>query len=640
MIPSQGAFPFAAIQWARVFLTSLLGLLTFATPATPLAPPSITLEPDPVSVRAGTRLVLRVRAEGSAPLAYGWSHNSRPIPDATNETYSIEPVTTEHAGIYAVGVTNRYGFVHSRDVAVQVFTPPIFVDQPQPRTVEAGDYFFLHAAAAGTPPIYYAWRRNDTPVADLREANDLVVAPSTPLDDGYYQVIASNRWGTATSAVVRVSVNPAPPNAEFLGRRFVALARTGMAIQGDHEPLGLVARQLGARWLGRELLFSTVRPGLRGRPLLKAGLNGVAVVIPDQAILPNSLGHADGWAIPEGAVSTDPLLVLASTNHSFTEFVGAFRWDGQSLVSLVDLHTPVPDAPQESFKGFSEAVQHGADLALLGYTGQRFGLYLWKNGALRRVLDTTQDLPVAGHQAQGLYALGWDGSTAAVALWSGVVGFVAALQITADGQASAFLEAGDLLPDTRRPVRALSRMLVSDGVIYGATAQSADGGESIFEWRRGEWRSRLYPGIVVDAWGAVSTFEGESFAVSGGQIIAAAGPVPGYFTIRTEYDQRQHLFVDRKLDGTLVTATYPLRAESGRVALLASFGPKTEGLYANLPWVLQMERTGNSLRLEVPAGHFLETSDHPSGPWRQIPATPTFQVPASAPSGYYRLREP
>lgn len=618
----------------------LLGGLGWAAHATPLAPPSILTEPDPVSLRAGARLTLRVRASGSAPLTYGWSHNFSPIPDATNDTYTVEAVTAADAGTYAVGVTNRYGFIHSRDVEVMVFTPPTFTESPRSKTVEAGDYFILDAQATGTPPLFYSWSRDGTPVSGVSELNYFAVNPATPLDDGLYSVIASNRWGTATSTVARVTVYPAPPNADYLGRRFVTLARTGMPVQGSVEPLGQVARPLGARWQGREVIFSTFRPGLRKTQLVRAGLGGVSLVLPNGTTLPNALGQADGFALPDGAVSTDPLYVVASTNLSFSGFAGVYGWNGPSLESLVDLHTPVPDAPEETFQGFTAVVQRGADLALLGYTGRRYGLYLRKNGVLRRLLDTTQELPIAGRQAQGFYALGWDGSTAAVALWSDQVGFVTAVQVTPDGQAHAFLEAGDLLPDTRRVVRDLERLVVQDGVVYGATARSADGGESIFEWRSSELRSRLYPGLVVDAWGGVGTFEARSFAVNGGQILAAAGSVPSNFAIRTDFDGHQRLFLDRKLDGTQVSASYPLCAEMGRVALVASFGPNEDAVCANLPWVLRMERVGNLLRLQVPDGQFLETSDQPTGPWRPLPSTETFDVPASGPSRYYRLREP
>lgn len=642
VIPLAHSRLFLVFRLGRSALASLTGLIVLATHAAPLAPPSITTEPNPVSLRAGARLALSVRAAGTAPLTYGWRHNSNPIPGATNDTYVVEAVAAEDAGTYSAVVSNKYGLIFSRDVEVKVFSPPTITEGPRPKIVEAGDYFILDAQATGTPPLFFHWWRDGAPISPGSEINYFSVAPATAQDGGLYSVIASNRWGTATSQVVRVTVTPAPPNPDYLGRRFVALARTGDPVTRSAMPLGSVATTFGARWSGREVLFAGLSSAQQPLGILSAGLGGIAVRIPPNLPLPNSLGVvAQGYALPGGARSDDPLFVLASTNTTYSGFQGLYRWDGTTLVPLVDRKTPVPEAPGESFVGFSEAVQHGNAIAVVGYTRQRQGLYVWSDGILRRWLDTTQELPVAGHQAEALYALGWDGTMAAVALWSSRVGFVAAVRTTAEASVSAFLERGDRVPGTDRPIQDLQRIVLDKGTIYAATSRSSDAFESIVEWRDGVLSSRLHPGTVVDAWGGVATFDGGSFTASDGQIFAAAGPVPSYYAIRTDPDGHQRLFVSRKLDGAVVQGTYPLCVEAGRVALFVPFGANGVGIYANLPSVLQVERGVKELRLTIPAGHSLEQSAGPTGPWQTLEAgAGTFPVPTTSPSSYYRLREP
>ena len=55
----------------------------------------------------------RVRATGTPPLTYQWQRNGLPVPGATNDTFTLDPVVAAEAGIYRVDVSNAYGSVFS-----------------------------------------------------------------------------------------------------------------------------------------------------------------------------------------------------------------------------------------------------------------------------------------------------------------------------------------------------------------------------------------------------------------------------------------------------------------------------------------------------------------------------------------------
>ena len=82
--------------------------------------PTITDQPDNITVPEGQRATFQVTASGAAPLAYQWKKNGVNLSGGNSATYSIPTVMPSHAGSYQVLVSNSAGSVLSRTATLTV----------------------------------------------------------------------------------------------------------------------------------------------------------------------------------------------------------------------------------------------------------------------------------------------------------------------------------------------------------------------------------------------------------------------------------------------------------------------------------------------------------------------------------------
>jgi uncharacterized repeat protein (TIGR01451 family) len=92
--------------------------------AAPLSAPVIYFQPTNQNVSLGGTATFNVLAEGTIPLSYQWRKDTIPILGATNSSYVIAGVQSNHAGIYSVFVTNLYGSVLSSNAALNLLFVP------------------------------------------------------------------------------------------------------------------------------------------------------------------------------------------------------------------------------------------------------------------------------------------------------------------------------------------------------------------------------------------------------------------------------------------------------------------------------------------------------------------------------------
>ncbi|MBI5773281.1 MAG: M36 family metallopeptidase, partial [Verrucomicrobia bacterium] len=92
-----------------------------------VVPPGITKHPTSRTVNVGAAVSFTVEATGSPPLNYQWSFNGTNLAAATNAALNLFNVTTNHAGLYAVVVTNAVGSAASSNAVLAV---NIFTNQP------------------------------------------------------------------------------------------------------------------------------------------------------------------------------------------------------------------------------------------------------------------------------------------------------------------------------------------------------------------------------------------------------------------------------------------------------------------------------------------------------------------------------
>jgi autotransporter-associated beta strand protein len=192
-------------------VTSVVAQLTVA-----VVPPSITTQPQDLTLIPGQSATFSVVAFGNDPLIYQWYYNTNtPVANATSATLTLASVQPGDAGIYSVLVSNSLGSVMSSNAVLIVNTnpvAPVFITQPASVSVFAGDGADFTAAAVGPQPITYQWHRNGAliPGATSTTLNLLNVQP---VNAGNYTVVASNGIGSTTSAVavLGVTARTTPP---------------------------------------------------------------------------------------------------------------------------------------------------------------------------------------------------------------------------------------------------------------------------------------------------------------------------------------------------------------------------------------------------------------------------------------------
>ncbi|HVM59945.1 MAG TPA: glycosyl hydrolase family 28 protein [Verrucomicrobiae bacterium] len=179
--------------------------------------PTITNQPQDMTVIPGQTATFSVGASGSLPLLYQWYYNTNSIiPNATASTLTLTNVQPGDAGVYSVVVSNPIDSVTSSYANLTVNTnpvAPVFLTQPQPAsvTVYVGTNVSFSAAAVGTQPISYQWNVNSAPIAGATTTT-LVLTNVQTTDSGNYTLTASNYVGsTISSAAVLTVLSKTPP---------------------------------------------------------------------------------------------------------------------------------------------------------------------------------------------------------------------------------------------------------------------------------------------------------------------------------------------------------------------------------------------------------------------------------------------
>jgi hypothetical protein len=87
--------------------------------------PILYAQPVSRRVMAGACVTFSVNVSGSKPMKCQWTFNNAPIPGAYDTSLTIYDIQPEHAGTFAVSITNALGNVTSSTVTLTVVTNPI-----------------------------------------------------------------------------------------------------------------------------------------------------------------------------------------------------------------------------------------------------------------------------------------------------------------------------------------------------------------------------------------------------------------------------------------------------------------------------------------------------------------------------------
>ena len=195
-------------------------------------PAAISTQPTSQTVNAGTSTTIIIAATGTAPLTYQWSKNGASISGATNGSLTFGSVQSSDAGSYTVVVGNSAGSATSNPATLAVNVPATISTQPISQTVNAGTTATFSAAAIGTAPLSYLWRKDGTPILGATNAT-LTLSSVQSSDAAAYSVVITNMAGASTSSAAILSVN-------LPGRLINLSVLTDIATVGDDFTLGYV----------------------------------------------------------------------------------------------------------------------------------------------------------------------------------------------------------------------------------------------------------------------------------------------------------------------------------------------------------------------------------------------------------------
>jgi hypothetical protein len=176
--------------------------------------PVVTQDPTSSTNNDGAALILNGSAIGILPLSYQWRLNGAPISGATNASYTNANLSAADAGNYDLVVTNSYGSAVSAEAAITVNVNLALVTDLASSTNFLTMTRVLNYAVGGAPPITYSWTKNGQPLSDT--TSSLVLTNLQASNQGAYQVVASNPYGSITSSVANVTViSSLPPYEGF-----------------------------------------------------------------------------------------------------------------------------------------------------------------------------------------------------------------------------------------------------------------------------------------------------------------------------------------------------------------------------------------------------------------------------------------
>lgn len=169
----------------------------------------ITQHPVGVSAIAGGTHTLNVETTGTAPTAFQWQYNRKDVPSATAKTQQLDPLTWFHNGRHRVVVSNRVSRVTSKEAAVVVASPPVITLEPLDQKGARGGSVTFAVKAVGNAKITYQWRKDSVNLPGATSPN-LTLRRLDTINEGSYDVIATNSLGSTTSRSATLVVEDAP----------------------------------------------------------------------------------------------------------------------------------------------------------------------------------------------------------------------------------------------------------------------------------------------------------------------------------------------------------------------------------------------------------------------------------------------
>lgn len=197
------------VQWSKAGPYALTasnssGVTTNGAMMLSVVPLEVAVNPNQLTVRAGSNATFTAVTVGQGPFTYQWKYAGDDLPGDTKSSLVLTNVAPAYAGIYSVAVSNSLGTVTSGNANLAVV--PLFVTiQPQSQTVLRYTTANLSVTAGGMAPLRYQWKFNGT---NLPGATDSVFTISSmqASNAGSYSVAITNDYMELISSNAEVRV--------------------------------------------------------------------------------------------------------------------------------------------------------------------------------------------------------------------------------------------------------------------------------------------------------------------------------------------------------------------------------------------------------------------------------------------------
>jgi hypothetical protein len=168
--------------------------------------PTITNQPQSVTVDAYAPATFSVAATGTSSLNYQWLFDGSNIAGATSSNLVFTNVVQTNLGTYAVVVSNVFGSVVGSNALLAMY--PYLIDPFAGLDTDWGYTNTLSVQAWGTGPLTYQWYDNGTAIGGATNA-DLILNSIQFTNAGLYSVVVTSALGSVTNTPEEVVVNPA-----------------------------------------------------------------------------------------------------------------------------------------------------------------------------------------------------------------------------------------------------------------------------------------------------------------------------------------------------------------------------------------------------------------------------------------------
>jgi len=170
----------------------------------------IVTQPDSITTNIDTTVVFKISAIGSDPINYKWYKNNILIPSATADTIYINKVQVSDEANYYCIAKNSLNSRTSNTVQLKLYKQIVVVTNPTDATYNAGQVLNTYLSCIGALPITAQWRKDGIYYKPLITTNTGKVELYILLnanDDGKYDCVLTNSFGTVTSPPFYITVN-------------------------------------------------------------------------------------------------------------------------------------------------------------------------------------------------------------------------------------------------------------------------------------------------------------------------------------------------------------------------------------------------------------------------------------------------